>query len=185
MIQQVLAIWSLAPLPFLKPVCTSGISQFTYCWSLACRILSITLLACEMSAIVLLFILMKNGKSIYQILVDYLNNYTNCKYYAWFEMPWWLRQQRVCLQCRRPGSIPASGVGYDHPLQYPCLENPIDRRAWKAQSMVLQRDRTEQLTLPSFCLHPLPFSTKSHVQGNLIYKEKCKLVVCTIWIQTC
>jgi len=31
---------------------TCGISQFTYCWSLAWRILSITLLACEMSAIV-------------------------------------------------------------------------------------------------------------------------------------
>ena len=50
MIQQMLAIWSLVPLPFLKPAWTSGSSQFTYCWSLAWRILSITLLACEMSA---------------------------------------------------------------------------------------------------------------------------------------
>ena len=46
------AIWSLVPLPFLKPAWTSGSSRFTYCWSLAWRILSITLLACEMSAIV-------------------------------------------------------------------------------------------------------------------------------------
>ena len=45
MIQQMLAIWSLVPLPFLKPVWTSGSSRFTYCWSLAWRILSITLLA--------------------------------------------------------------------------------------------------------------------------------------------
>ena len=52
MIQRMLAIWSLVPLPFLKPAWTSGSSQFTYCWSLAWRILSITLLACEMSAIV-------------------------------------------------------------------------------------------------------------------------------------
>ena len=37
---------------FLKPAWTSGNSQFTYCWSLAWRILSITLLACEMSTIV-------------------------------------------------------------------------------------------------------------------------------------
>ena len=51
MIQQMLAIWSLVPLPFLKPAWTSGSSQFTYCWSLASRILSITLLACEMSAV--------------------------------------------------------------------------------------------------------------------------------------
>ena len=50
-----LAIWSLVPLPFLKPAWTSGISQFMYCWSLAWRILSITLLAYEMSAFVWLF----------------------------------------------------------------------------------------------------------------------------------
>ena len=43
-------IWSLVPLPFLNPVWTSGSSQFIYCWSLAWRILSITLVACEMSA---------------------------------------------------------------------------------------------------------------------------------------
>ena len=30
-----LAIWSLVPLPFLKPAWTSGSSWFTYCWSLA------------------------------------------------------------------------------------------------------------------------------------------------------
>ena len=52
MIQCVLAIWSLVPLPFLNPAWTSGISWFMYYWSLAWRILSITLLACEMNAIV-------------------------------------------------------------------------------------------------------------------------------------
>ena len=52
MIQQMLAIWSLVPLPFLNPAWTSGSSWFMYCWSLAWRILSITLLVCEMSAIV-------------------------------------------------------------------------------------------------------------------------------------
>ena len=51
-IQQMLAIWSLVPLPFLNLAWTSGSSRFMYCWSLAWRILSITLLACEMSAIV-------------------------------------------------------------------------------------------------------------------------------------
>ena len=48
MIQWMLAIWSLVPLPFLNPAWTSGSSWFVYCWSLAWRILSITLLACEM-----------------------------------------------------------------------------------------------------------------------------------------
>ena len=51
MIEQMLAIWSLVPLPFLKPAWTSGSSSFTYCWSLTWRILSITLLACEISAV--------------------------------------------------------------------------------------------------------------------------------------
>ena len=52
MIQRMLAIWSLVPLPFLNPAFTSRSSRVMYCWSLAWRILSITLLACEMSAIV-------------------------------------------------------------------------------------------------------------------------------------
>ena len=47
MVQQMLAIWSLVPLPLLNPAWTSGSSFFTYCWSLAWRILSITLLVCE------------------------------------------------------------------------------------------------------------------------------------------
>ena len=51
-----LSLWSnecwqfyLFPLPLQNPACTSGSSQFVYCWSLAWRILSIILLACEMS----------------------------------------------------------------------------------------------------------------------------------------
>ena len=52
MIQRMLAIWSLVLLPFLNPAWTSASSRFTYCWSLAWRILSITLPACGMIAIV-------------------------------------------------------------------------------------------------------------------------------------
>ena len=55
MIQRMLAIWFLVPLPFLRPASTSGSSWFTYCWRLAWRILRITWLACEMSAIVRYF----------------------------------------------------------------------------------------------------------------------------------
>ena len=50
--RQILAIWSLVSLPFLNPDWTSGSFRFTYCWSLAWSILSITLLMCGMSAIV-------------------------------------------------------------------------------------------------------------------------------------
>ena len=47
-----------------------------------------------------------------------------------------IAQLTVCLQCRRPGfdfwvrKIPGEGNG--NPLQYSCLENPIDRRVWWA-----------------------------------------------------
>ena len=52
MIQWMLAIWSLVPLPFLNPAWISGNSWFTYCWSMAYRILSITLeMAIHSSAI--------------------------------------------------------------------------------------------------------------------------------------
>ena len=40
MFQWMLVIWSLVPLPFLNPAWASGISQFMYCWSLTCRILT-------------------------------------------------------------------------------------------------------------------------------------------------
>ena len=31
-----------------------------------------------------------------------------------------------------PGSARSPGVGNGNPLQYPCLENPMDRGAWQA-----------------------------------------------------
>ena len=43
--------WFLVPLPFINPACTPSGSQFTYHWSLAWRILSIFLLACESSTL--------------------------------------------------------------------------------------------------------------------------------------
>ena len=40
------------------------------------------------------------------------------------------------------------GEGTGNPLQYSCLENPLDRGAWHGQSMGSHRlDTTEQLTL--------------------------------------
>ena len=45
-----------------------------------------------------------------------------------------------------PGSIPGSGrspgEGNDNPLQYPCLENPMDRRAWWTTVHVVAKSRT-------------------------------------------
>ena len=51
-----------------------------------------------------------------------------------------------------PGSGRSPGEGNGNPLQYCCLENSVDRRAWPATvHRVSQSDMTEQLTL-SFSL---------------------------------
>ena len=46
----------------------------------------------------------------------------------------WLSWEIICLQCRRPGSIPglgrSSGEGNGNQLQYSCLENSMDGGAW-------------------------------------------------------
>ena len=47
---------------------------------------------------------------------------------------------------REVGSIPGSGRspggGNGHPLQYSCLENPIDRGAWRATAYGVTKSRT-------------------------------------------
>ena len=46
-----------------------------------------------------------------------------------------------------PGLGSSPGEGNNNPLQYSCLENPMDRGAWQATVMGLQRvNTTEQLS---------------------------------------
>ena len=52
---------------------------------------------------------------------------------------------------RDSGSIPgwgrSPGEGNDHPLQYSCLENPMDRGAWRAAVPgITKSEKTEQLS---------------------------------------
>ena len=50
-------------------------------------------------------------------------------------LPWFGGKECTC-QCWRQGSIPAlgrsPGGGNCNPLQYSCLENPMERGAWQA-----------------------------------------------------
>ena len=41
-----------------------------------------------------------------------------------------------------PGSGRSSGEGNDNPLQYTCLENPMDRGAWRATVHGVAKSRT-------------------------------------------
>ena len=53
-------------------------------------------------------------------------------------VPWWLSGgEFTCIAGATgdsgliPGSGRAPGVGNGNPLQYSCLENPMDREAWR------------------------------------------------------
>ena len=52
------------------------------------------------------------------------------------ELPWWLRWSRIACTAEDSSSIPGSerspGEGNGYPLQYSCLENPMDKGAWWA-----------------------------------------------------
>ena len=138
MIQRLLAIWSLVPLPFLNPVWTSGSSWFTYYWSLVWRILSITLLVCEMSAIVwfecmsalrfamsavwIFFVITLLGIGIKTDLFQF------CGHCWVFQICWHNEGSTLTASSFRiwnkSAGIPGEGNG--NPLQYSCLENPMD-----------------------------------------------------------
>ena len=50
---------------------------------------------------------------------------------AWNRLPWWLSGKESAGNAGDPSSIPASGGfpggGHGYPLQFSCLENPMDR----------------------------------------------------------
>ena len=54
-----------------------------------------------------------------------------------------------------PGSGRSPGEGNGYPLQYACLENPMDRGAWQAavHGVAKELDTTEKLTIS---LHTAP-----------------------------
>ena len=71
-----------------------------------------------------------------------------CKVDDWttHRLTWWLTWLRICLQCRKPGFYPWVGKiseeGNGSPFQYSCLENPMDRGAWKTIVHVVTKSQT-------------------------------------------
>ena len=58
---------------------------------------------------------------------------------------------------RDPGSIPGSGrspgEGNGNPLQYSCLENPMDRGTWQATVHGVARVRHDLVTKPTYIIY--------------------------------
>ena len=60
--------------------------------------------------------------------------------------PWWLNGKESACIAGDPGSVPglqrSPGEGNDKPLQYTCLENSMDRRAWWATVHEVTKSQT-------------------------------------------
>ena len=61
-------------------------------------------------------------------------------------LPWWLHGKESARNVGDPGLIPGLGRSPEeengYPLQYSCLENPVDRRAWQATARRVTESQT-------------------------------------------
>ena len=61
-------------------------------------------------------------------------------------LPWWLSGRESACNVGDPGWIPglgrSPGEGHGNPLQYSCLENPMDRGVWKAEGLRVAQSQT-------------------------------------------
>ena len=75
--------------------------------------------------------------------------------------------QRIRLQCRRRSLIPGlggpPGGGHGNPLQYSCLESPMDRGAWWATVPKVVKSQT-RLKRPST-------HTRAHMHTHFIFSN--------------
>ena len=67
---------------------------------------------------------------------------------AFHGLPWWPSGREATCNAGDPGSIPESGIslggGHGNPLQFSCLEKPMNRGAWQATVHgALESDTTE------------------------------------------
>ena len=88
-------------------------------------------------------------------------------------LPWWLRYKESACSAGDLGLIPGSGrspgEGHGYPLQYSCLENPMDRGAWQATIHGIIKSQT-RLSNISFLFFSFMVSLKLKVT-LLFYKR--------------
>ena len=69
-----------------------------------------------------------------------------------------------------PGSGRSPGGGYGHPLQYSCLENPMDRGAWWATAHRVTKSRTQR-----------SISTSTHMRQVWKDTQKFQTFIDCVW----
>ena len=72
-----------------------------------------------------------------------------------------------------PGSSRSPGGGHDNPLQYSCLENPMDRGAWQA---TVYRVAESQTSLKKLSMHTRYYKPSSYLLTTK-KKKKSSLVL--------
>ena len=103
-------------------------------------------------------------------------------------LPRWLKWQRIHLPMQElqagdtdliPGSGRSPGGGNDSPLQYSCLENSVDRGAWRATIHEVAESQTQlshwththtRIEFPTFCLSSLDFVFPLVMMGIKVLK---------------
>ena len=88
-------------------------------------------------------------------------------------LPFWCSGKEPAFQRRRHGFSPGSGRspggGNGNPLQYSCLENLIDREAWRTTVHGVTRvgqDLVPKPPPPSI-LHMVTLNSKDHLLNNI------------------
>ena len=139
--------------------------------------------------------LLKMGTHIYLLLVWMQTAATFPEGSLTTGLPRWLNGKESACQCRRHqfyplvGKIPWKGNG--NPLQYSCLENPIDRGAWRAIVMWLgnwthvQFDNLyQQLWKGTFLVQQLHFLASYLLGNNLDGHEHLWIRMFTVTVFT-
>ena len=69
--------------------------------------------------------------------------------YLW-RLPWWLSSKESACNAGEAGDVGSihglersPGGGHSNPLQYSCLENPMDRGAWQATVHRVAKSQTQ------------------------------------------
>ena len=122
------------------------------------------------------------------VLVN-LGCHNKIMYIRWLRLAWWLSGKESACSAGDPGSIPGLGRSpggrHDNPLQYSCLENPMDRWAWWTIIHVSPRVGHDLATIQQYTclvaqmLNNLPAVQETQVQ-SLGWEDSLKKGMATL-----